>query len=77
VPYVAEPPGEEEANGHEGRGAVDMSDSKGQEHVKRAVEVAASGGHNWLMTGHTGYFSPPRGLILWLFVTLGEACRTT
>ena len=30
---------------------VDMSHIKGQEHVKHALEVAASGGHNCLMSG--------------------------
>jgi len=32
----------------------DMSHIKGQEHVKRAMEIAAAGGHNMLMSGPPG-----------------------
>jgi magnesium chelatase family protein len=51
VPYVGDPLAEEEGDRHY---PVDMSHIKGQEHVKRALEVAAAGAHNLLMSGPPG-----------------------
>ncbi len=37
-----------------GATSIDLSDVRGQEHVKRALEVTAAGGHNILMVGPPG-----------------------
>src|SRR5436190_5365071 len=37
-----------------GRGSADLTEVRGQEEARRALEVAAAGGHNFLMVGSPG-----------------------
>lgn len=49
-----EPTGYQESNFSNIESLVNMSHIKGQEHVKRAMEIAAAGAHNMLMSGPPG-----------------------
>lgn len=70
----------EEVFSTHGKYNVDLSDVRGQEHVKRAMEVAAAGGHNLIMIGPPGSgktMLAKRFPTILPDMTLAEALETT